>query len=363
MSKTRAVHHFVSPVVAVNVGLWMLFAGASAFLGFRLWLKMTRRHGLWWDDYILIVCWLNLLATNALISYEMANGYVTKTWGDRMLMLITISSCGTTIGQTWSKTAFAATLLRITNTWQKAVLWFCIVTLNIFLVLKVFVNWSKYCGLPKYQNYWRMDGFCIDYEATQDIKTSGNIYNIIMDFVLALFPWMVIWKLNISRLEKIGLCVTMSLGMLVAIISAVRTAWMEDKSNSTYDDWYFWKQGLSMVWYSAEVTGTIMVQCIPVMRPLIRELKTQYTSKRLTDSEEGRASMAIRRSTRVSNGTYSYNIHGGGDNRMLNDLLGKSPRIRKDIETTVSMSPSEIDYAIQASHTAPLRVSWPLPER
>lgn len=49
----------------------------------------------------------------------MGTGYVTKTWDDRMLILITISSCGTTFGQTWSKTAFAVTLLRITNKWQK----------------------------------------------------------------------------------------------------------------------------------------------------------------------------------------------------------------------------------------------------
>lgn len=60
-----------------------------------------------------------LLATDVLITYEMATGYVSKDWDDRMLLLIAISSCGTTIGQTWSKTAFAVTLLRITNKWQR----------------------------------------------------------------------------------------------------------------------------------------------------------------------------------------------------------------------------------------------------
>lgn len=32
-----------------------------------------------------------------------------------------------------------------------------------------------------------------------------------MDFVLAVFPWIITWKLDIRRIEKIGLCLAMSL--------------------------------------------------------------------------------------------------------------------------------------------------------
>lgn len=37
------------------------------------------------------------------------------------------------------------------------------------------------------------------------------VYNIIMDFILATFPWIITWNLDMRRVEKIGLCVTMSL--------------------------------------------------------------------------------------------------------------------------------------------------------
>lgn len=70
---------------------------------------------------------------------------------------------------------------------------------------------------------------------------SHLVFNIIADFILALFPWMVTWKLRISLKEKIALCITMSLGVVVAIISAVRTAWMEDPSVNAYNDYYFCK--------------------------------------------------------------------------------------------------------------------------
>jgi hypothetical protein len=52
-------HGFVDPSVQLNAGLWTLFAGATVFLGLRLYIKITRRHGLWWDDHILIVSWVS----------------------------------------------------------------------------------------------------------------------------------------------------------------------------------------------------------------------------------------------------------------------------------------------------------------
>lgn len=292
-------YHFVSPVKQVYIGIWTLFGGASIFLGFRIWCKVTHRFGLWYDDYILFLSWVRilcasdeyllgrlrglgpspliventnawffstqlvLLTTNAIITTEMNTGYVSKTWDDRMLILITISSCGTTIGQTLSKTAFAVTLLRLIQESQKicqyclelycaldpsilteglsreTVVWFCIVTLNVLMVLKVFMNWPKYCGNKDYQNYWRMQGFCVDYGIATGVKIAGNIWNIVMDFALALFPWIVIWKLNIKRWEKVGLCATLSLGIIVAIISAIRQAWQDNPANSKLDDWYY----------------------------------------------------------------------------------------------------------------------------
>ena len=54
----ESTHAYVDPSVQLNAGLWSLFAGASAFLAVRVWIKITRRHGLWWDDYILIVTWV-----------------------------------------------------------------------------------------------------------------------------------------------------------------------------------------------------------------------------------------------------------------------------------------------------------------
>jgi hypothetical protein len=42
----------------------------------------------------------------------------------------------------------------------------------------------------------------------------GAGYSGIMDLVLALLPWTVIWKLQMKRKEKIGVALAMSMGVL-----------------------------------------------------------------------------------------------------------------------------------------------------
>lgn len=100
-----------------------------------------------------------------------------------------------------------------------------------------------------------------------------------MDFIFALFPWVITWSLDMQRKEKIGLCLTMSLGMVVAIESAIRNEWKFQ--GNAEDRWYFWRNAMSNIWYSSEITGTIIVQCIPVLRPLVQEVKVSLRSKRL----------------------------------------------------------------------------------
>jgi hypothetical protein len=174
------------------------------------------------------------MVTNILISTEYATGYATGNWDDRMHILINFSSGGTAFGQAWSKTAFGFTLLRMSSRTQIAILLFCIVTMNSVMIIKVFFQWAKYCGQDDYQQWYRLQGVCINNDFEQSYKVFGNskycylrlynhsliadsdpsVYNIAMDFVFAAFPWWITWNLTMRRIERIALCSTMSLGML-----------------------------------------------------------------------------------------------------------------------------------------------------
>lgn len=90
-----------------------------------------------------------------------------------MHILINITSCGTLIGQALTKTAFAVTLLKLTKDWQRWVLWFCIASMNSYMIIKVFFQWAKVCGKPSYDNWYRFD-MCLQPKFRDDFKEGGN---------------------------------------------------------------------------------------------------------------------------------------------------------------------------------------------
>jgi hypothetical protein len=53
------VTNYVNPEKELNAGLWSLFSGATVFLFMRVYCKITRGHGLWYDDYVLILAWVS----------------------------------------------------------------------------------------------------------------------------------------------------------------------------------------------------------------------------------------------------------------------------------------------------------------
>jgi hypothetical protein len=90
-----------------------------------------------------------------------------------MHILINITSCGTLIGQALTKTAFAVTLLKLTKGWLQYFLWFCIGSMNIYMVIKAFFQWAKVCGKPSYDVWYRLD-FCLPSTFRDNFKEGGN---------------------------------------------------------------------------------------------------------------------------------------------------------------------------------------------
>jgi hypothetical protein len=203
------------------------------------------------NGFELIAAQVLLTVNDIIITTQWATGYVTPVWDIRMHVLIDTSSCLTLVGQSLSKTAFAVTLLKLTKgvRWQQYVLWFCIVTMNAWNIVKVrhfeqpffqsqrmltttriqmVFEWGRSCGVDKDFGLARLP-FCLDKGPLDDFKKGGNsrcqsrpvtmlrstdkfaVYNVLMDFVFAAFPWIITWHLNMKMLEKIGLCAVMSL--------------------------------------------------------------------------------------------------------------------------------------------------------
>jgi hypothetical protein len=143
-----------------------------------------------------------------------------------------------------SKTSFAVTLLRLTtNTWQRYLLWYIIASLNLIMGLCglfTFIQCSPVdklwnlstpgtCWEPTVQIRYAIFAGCkyrrvcfLCHRSSQnnllyrEINTLVPIlaYSAAMDFLLAVIPWVMMWKIQMKRREKLGIAVAMSLGVL-----------------------------------------------------------------------------------------------------------------------------------------------------
>ncbi|KAL8833703.1 MAG: hypothetical protein Q9176_007859 [Flavoplaca citrina] len=104
---------------------------------------------------------------------------------------------------------------------------------------------------------------CFTDAQLQRIIISQAIISIISDVVLALFPIVLLWKVQIPIRVKAGLCVLMSLGLITAACCIVRTVgnWQNINSDPTWASVNNWH------WRSWEVCIGIIAACIPPLRP------------------------------------------------------------------------------------------------
>jgi len=128
-------------------------------------------------------------------------------------LLTNISTSVVILGAVWSKTSFGMTLLRITEGGTKAGVWFIIVTMNLAMSISVLVTWIQCNPIPKGWDR-SINGICWDPKVNAYYGVFAAAYSGLMDVVLALLPWSVIWGLQMRKKEKIGVALAMSMGVL-----------------------------------------------------------------------------------------------------------------------------------------------------
>ncbi|XXG99656.1 hypothetical protein Hte_005997 [Hypoxylon texense] len=232
-------------VVTVEVAL------AGAVISMRLYTRKFLKGGIGTDDYLLMITWVLQMLFVILMIVSSVYGFGQHTTDisaediRKATKIEVLAQFFISLAMGLSKTAVAAFLLRIiVTTWHKAVLWFWIVTM---------MAWSFLLAISCFAQ-------CTPVEAIWDAPWSAA-----MDFFLAAFPWVVLWKLNMPKKEKITICVSLSLGIVAGICGVVRTSGLEVLSQ-TAD--YLYATADSIIWTNSEMTITIICASVPVLRPL-----------------------------------------------------------------------------------------------
>jgi rhodopsin domain-containing protein len=143
-------------------------------------------------------------------------------------------------GQSWSKTSWALTLLRVSESkWQTWFIWFAIVSMNVFFGIGALLFWVQCTPL---EASWHplVHGVCWDpwinvkygiFASSKSDSPSKTLpstsrltkpdagFSGFMDLLLALLPWKIVLGLQMKKKEKFGVAVAMSMSILLVIYS------------------------------------------------------------------------------------------------------------------------------------------------
>ncbi|KAI8685180.1 hypothetical protein NCS57_00186600 [Fusarium keratoplasticum] len=259
---------------------WALAAASAILLFLRIYCKLWRGRGLWWDDHFLIISWVSLAIAVSINTYLVSLGFGRHMWtisdeNKKTINLFTIlvATFGI-LATTTSKTSFAVTLYRIaTNQWMKYFLIFIIVTINISMNLVWIFGFAKCTPVERVWDK-TVPGTCWDGQKLLKYQLFAAYYSAILDFVLAFLPWPILMGMSMRRRERLGVAVAMSLGAIAGICGIVKAVLVVSMSSTdiTYD-----RVDLT-IWTLTEPAASIMAVCIPVLRMLYRELKSSQKS-------------------------------------------------------------------------------------
>ncbi|KAI0445986.1 hypothetical protein F4803DRAFT_506248 [Xylaria telfairii] len=259
--------------VVLNAVNWTLTALAAVFLSLRVYCKLSRGRGLWWDDYILLVAFASTLIAVAFITSSIMLGFanpdavIGKAAARQLQIHGGVQNVFFSLASDLSKTSFGFTLLRVTEGRMKHTVIFLIVTLNIVYFLTIIFTFLK-CQPAIYS--WLPADTCWTLWTYIKFAIFGGAYSALVDFVFATIPWFLVKDLNMKKAEKLGVAIAMSFGAIAGITAVIRTIFLPSLASPDFST----KATTLVIWYTAEAATTIIAASIPVLRALIKELKT-----------------------------------------------------------------------------------------
>ncbi|KAI1846160.1 hypothetical protein JX265_010538 [Neoarthrinium moseri] len=251
---------------------WMLFVLCSAFLAVRIYAKISRRQGLWWDDHILIFSWAMLAIESILTQTGYERGFGRHVYDmepeniSRVALYTSIAASISCFASTGSKISFGVTLLRLTHGWWRRFVWFSVISLFLVMLPSAIFTWVQCSPSEKAWNS-AIPGTCWDPSITVNYGIFNAAYCTVIDFALALIPWKLISGLQMKTREKIGVSIAMSMGILSGVCAIVKGVYIVQLRQQDF----FYNGKDVTIWTATETAVAIIGASIPVLRVLFKE--------------------------------------------------------------------------------------------
>lgn len=165
--------------------------------------------------------WLLQLIGNGLSAAAPQRGFNIHNGAEHGWTFIFASLSFFYVSMACSKTAFAATLLRLSGSGgTRVLLWLVVAVAWAFGSAMAIVSWLTICEQ-------RVDvsitgGTCVPLKTLLWIHIGNNVATVFVDVVLACVPWRVVSKIYIPKRERLAVAASMSLTGCAAVVVVVR---------------------------------------------------------------------------------------------------------------------------------------------
>ncbi|KAK8008237.1 hypothetical protein PG991_010788, partial [Apiospora marii] len=260
-----------SKATAMTVTMIVCGVVTLAFMSARFAAKALVHSKLGIDDYALALSWVLFVVFIILSIYTTGYGLgshldasfdMTKL--PTLLFYLPIGQFFAVVAVAVSKSSFIITLLRLVEVmWHKIALWFMLVTILLSMGSISIVQFYQ-CANPAERN-------CVPSDSVVGLGVYAAGYSAVMDLVLTAFPSVVIWGLQMKTRDKIGIILSMSLGLVAGVVGLYKTSTIPYVSRSAD---FAYGTAIVLIWLVAEVSATIIAASIPFYRPFFRRAKS-----------------------------------------------------------------------------------------
>ncbi|KAK5651804.1 hypothetical protein OQA88_11672 [Cercophora sp. LCS_1] len=254
--------------------MWTLAALVFLLLVLRLYTRIVCLASYGLDDHVYLVAFVFLLIFTIFthISGLYGFGRTPEEIGDmEKVVKATLYECigqgFAIVGMAIAKCSLGFFLLRlVTLQWHRIAIWGAMGLVSAASIAQVLCFWLSCVPLNYVYDRRIPGGYCpVDTRPTSYILC---ISTILVDFFFAIFPWIIVWNLQMPKREKYTIAGSMSLGLIAAAAGIKRTTEVE----GLYTPNYLRDSVGLIVWSSAEMAVTLICIGIPVCRPLYKRM-------------------------------------------------------------------------------------------
>ncbi|KAF7924955.1 uncharacterized protein EAE98_007043 [Botrytis deweyae] len=266
-------------IVAV---MWTETVIALIAIGLRLYTKgfITRNVG--FDNYLIIVSWFMLMPYTVACTAATTQGFGQHST-DLTIEAFANATRSEIIGQTFciigiatSKASASVFLLRLAVVeWHKWILYITMFAVTGIAVICALFDFIRCDPIAHVWNPYIPAKCWVSTEQFTAISITVGGTSAAADFILAALPWIILWKLNMKKKEKVLITSSMSLGIFAMVCGVIRTVNLNGLSSRS--DYSYETIGL-ILWSSTELMITILTATIPTYRPLYKVLRGSLSS-------------------------------------------------------------------------------------